>query len=62
MNNIIYIMALVAAVWVIYDVLTSKERMDTAKKVIWIIAALLFSVIAAIFYYFIEKNKKSSEA
>lgn len=56
MENIVYIIALVCTIWVIYDVLTSKKKMSSGKKVLWIVAALLFSVITAIVYYLVEKK------
>ncbi|MDA0194966.1 MAG: PLDc N-terminal domain-containing protein [Bacteroidetes bacterium] len=55
MENIIYILALVCAVWVIYDVWT-KEKMDTGMKLVWTIFALFFSIITAIIYYFVKKK------
>jgi prolipoprotein diacylglyceryltransferase len=56
MENIIYLLAIVAAVWVIYDVLTNQKKMSGGSKVIWIIFALLFSIITAIIYYFTKKR------
>ena len=56
MYNILSIIALICAIWVIYDVLTSKKKMSSGKKIIWIVAAILFSIITAIAYYFIEKK------
>ena len=55
MNNILYIVAIICAVWVIYDVWT-KQKMDTGMKVVWTILALLFSIITAVIYYFVKKK------
>ncbi|MFH1134139.1 MAG: hypothetical protein V1735_06630 [Nanoarchaeota archaeon] len=44
-NTILYIVAIVCAVWVIYDVLTKQKAMKQANKVIWIVAAIVFSII-----------------
>ena len=53
-NSILGIVALVAAIWVIYEVWTSKRK--TGEKVIWSICAILFSIITAIVYYFIGRK------
>lgn len=55
MENIIYIVAIVCAVWVIYDVWT-KQKMDTGMKVVWTILALIFNILTAIIYYFMKKK------
>ncbi|MEQ8714395.1 MAG: PLDc N-terminal domain-containing protein [Cyclobacteriaceae bacterium] len=56
MNNIMYIVALVAAVWVLYEVWTQQKGMSTGSKIIWSICALLFSIITAIVYFFMKKR------
>ena len=35
MENLIYLIALACAIWVIYDVLTKQKRMATGSKVLW---------------------------
>ena len=54
---VFWIIGLLCAVWVIYDILTNQKRMNSTHKLIWIIAAIVFSVITAIVYYFLVKNK-----
>lgn len=54
-NTIVEIVALVAAIWVIYDVWTALHA-KTGEKVIWTIAAVLFSIVTAIVYYFVKKR------
>lgn len=56
-GTLFWIIAALCAVWVIYDVLAHQKRMKTEYKVIWIIAALIFSIITAIVYYFIIQKK-----
>ncbi|MEI6731461.1 MAG: PLDc N-terminal domain-containing protein [archaeon] len=56
LNTIISIIALVCAVWVIYDVLAVQKRIGTGEKVLWVILAILFSIITAIVYYFVKKK------
>jgi len=55
-GNLIGLIALICAVWVIYDVLANNKKLSTVAKVIWIICALLFSILTAIIYYFIGRK------
>ncbi len=55
-NMIIGIIALVCAIWVIYDVWAKNTRDDTVIKILWTILALVFSIVAAIIYYFVRKR------
>jgi hypothetical protein len=56
-ENIIGIIALLCAIWVIYDVLAKNKGLSTGMKVVWIICAVLFSIITAIVYYFVGRKK-----
>jgi prolipoprotein diacylglyceryltransferase len=53
---IVYIVAIIAAVWVIVDVWKKKKGMKKEEKWIWTIAALIFSIVTAIVYYFLKKK------
>lgn len=44
-------------IWVIYDVLTNQKGFSSGKKLLWIVFAILFSIITAIVYYFVVKKK-----
>jgi multisubunit Na+/H+ antiporter MnhB subunit len=55
-GSLIGLIALICAIWVIYDVLTNQKKMSTANKVIWIVAGVIFSIITAIVYYFVVKR------
>ena len=55
--NFWWLIGLICAVWVIYDVFTTQKKMKTEMKVLWTILAILFSVITAIVYYFVVKKK-----
>ncbi|HLC90148.1 MAG TPA: PLDc N-terminal domain-containing protein [Candidatus Nanoarchaeia archaeon] len=50
------IVGLICAVWVIYDIVTYQKKMEDLHKIIWIICALLFSIVTAIVYYFVVKD------
>ena len=54
---IVWLVGLVCAVWVIVDVLTKQKKMESLQKAIWIVCAILFSIITAIVYYFVVKKK-----
>lgn len=53
---ILWILGIVCAIWVIYDVLVNNKRSSTVMKIVWIVCALLFSIITAVVYYFVEKR------
>lgn len=55
-NNLLGLIALVCAIWVIYDVFAVNKKLSTTAKVVWTICALFFSIITAIVYYFMEKR------
>ena len=55
MNNILYIVALICAIWVIYDV-WAKQKMSAGSKILWTIFALIFSISTAVVYYFTKKK------
>ncbi len=55
-NGLLGIVALVAAIWVIYDVLANNKKLSGGMKVLWIVLALFFSIITAIVYYLVSKN------
>lgn len=55
-NSILYLVALVSAIWVIFEVLTKQKSMSGGSKALWIICALFFSIITAIVYYFTKKK------
>jgi hypothetical protein len=56
MTNIIYIVGLVAMIWVIYDVWAVNKGLSGGMKIVWTILAIIFSIVTAIIYYFIGKK------
>ncbi len=56
MEVIFGILALICAVWVIYDVWAVQKSMSGGKKLVWTIFALFFSIITAIVYYLVQKK------
>jgi len=57
-ETIIGILGLACAIWVIYDVFANNSRLGTTGKIVWTILAILFSIITAIVYYFVEKREQ----
>jgi prolipoprotein diacylglyceryltransferase len=56
-GSLIGLVALVCAVWVIYDVVVNNKKLKQTSKILWIVFAVLFSIITAIVYYFVHKTK-----
>lgn len=50
------IVALICAVWVIYQVWTVNRSLSSGSKIIWTICAVLFSIITAIVYLIVKKK------
>ncbi|MFP4403372.1 MAG: PLD nuclease N-terminal domain-containing protein [Candidatus Woesearchaeota archaeon] len=46
-------------IWVIYDVLLHNKNLSNGMKIFWIVLALFFSIITAIFYYFFGRNSNN---
>jgi hypothetical protein len=55
--SLLGLVALLLAIWVIYDVWAKQKRMKTGRKVLWTVFAVLFSVLTAIIYFFVVKWK-----
>ncbi len=58
-GTLIGIIALIAAIWVIYDVLVNNRRLSDGMKVLWIICAVVFSIITAVIYYLVGRNSRN---
>jgi len=56
LETILGIIGLACAIWIIYDVLAKNKKLSTGMKILWIILALVFSIISAIVYYLIYKR------
>lgn len=59
LGTILGIIAVISAIWVIYDILTNNKRLSNGMKVLWIVLAIFFSIITAIIYYLIGRNKEN---
>ena len=57
--GVLGIIALIAAIWVIYDVLVHNKRLSTGMKIFWILCALFFSIITAVIYFLIGRDSKN---
>lgn len=57
LETILYIVGILCAVWVIYDVFANNKKLSMGMKVLWTVLAIFFSIITAIVYYFVYKNK-----
>ena len=59
LGGVIGVIAVLAAVWVIYDIIVNNKRLSDGMKVLWIACAVLFSIITAIVYYLVGRNAKN---
>ncbi len=60
MQAILFILGIIGAVWVILDIIQRKDKTQE-QKLIWIVAAVLASIVTAIVYYLLEKKDKPVE-
>ncbi|MDP4039817.1 MAG: PLDc N-terminal domain-containing protein [Candidatus Pacearchaeota archaeon] len=58
-GTIFGVLAIIAALWVIYDVLVNNKRLSDGMKVLWIICAVIFSIITAVIYYLVGRNNQN---
>ncbi len=52
-----WLIGVICAVWVIYDIASFQKKMKKEHKLLWIVAAVVFNVLTAIVYYFVVKRK-----
>lgn len=55
-GSIIGLIALICAIWVIYDVFTKNKKLSDGMKILWTVLAIVFNIITAIVYYLVYKN------
>ncbi|MBN1131981.1 MAG: PLDc N-terminal domain-containing protein [Bacteroidales bacterium] len=55
-TSIIGVVALICAIWVIYDVWVNRKSMSSGNKILWTLFAIIFSIVTAIVYYFTKKK------
>ena len=56
-SALVGLVALICAIWVIYDVFAKNRKLSDGLKFLWTVFAILFSIITAIIYYFVYKIK-----
>lgn len=55
------LIGLIAAIWIIYDVLTAQKKMPDIEKLIWVLVAIFLGIIGAVIYYLIVKKSGKYE-
>ncbi|MFA6460927.1 MAG: PLD nuclease N-terminal domain-containing protein [Candidatus Woesearchaeota archaeon] len=55
-TRLLWVIAVLAAIWVIYDVITNNKRLSDGMKVLWVVLAILFSIVTAIIYFLVGRN------
>lgn len=56
-TSLIGIIAIICAIYVIYDVWSNQKSMSDGNKLLWTVLALFFSIITAILYLLMVKRK-----
>jgi membrane protein DedA with SNARE-associated domain len=59
LGTIIWFIAIICAVLVIYDIIVNNKKLSDGMKILWVVCAVLFSIITAIVYYFAGRNGKN---
>lgn len=57
MNTILWVISIICAIYVLYDVWAVQKKMSGGTKIVWSIFAIIFNIITAIVYYFMVKKK-----
>jgi uncharacterized membrane protein len=58
-GTILGLISLIAAIWVIYDILVNNKKLSDGMKVLWVVCAILFSIITAGIYYLVGRNNQN---
>lgn len=58
MGRLLVLLGIIAAVWVIYDLWTKNKRLTDTEKLVWTIAAVVFSILTAVIYYFTQYKRR----
>lgn len=56
LGSVLYLVGIVCAVWVIYDVWAVQKKLTQGMRILWTVLAVFFSIITAIVYYFVVKK------
>lgn len=59
MSKLFWLLGVICAVWVIYDVWAKNHQLSETNKILWTVFALLFNVVAAVVYYFVHYSKRT---
>jgi hypothetical protein len=55
-GTVVMIVAVICAVWVIYDVWTNNRKLSPLAKIIWTVFAILLSILTAIVYWLVGRK------
>jgi hypothetical protein len=57
MGTFISVVAIICAIWVLYDVWAVNRTLTDTGKLVWSLLAIFFSILTAIFYYIMVKKR-----
>jgi phosphatidylglycerophosphate synthase len=58
-GGLFVIIAIIAAIWVIYDVLVNNRGLSDGMKILWVVCAIIFNIITAVIYYLVGRNNQN---
>lgn len=50
------LLSTISVIWVIFDVMTRNKGFNQMATIMWVVIALIFGVLGAVFYYFIGRK------
>lgn len=59
--RLLFVLGLVAAIWVIYNIWTVHKEKTPEQKLLWTIAAIFLSIVTAIVYIITQNEKKEKK-
>ena len=51
------ILSVTSFVWVVYDALTRNRSLNDMMKIMWVVIALIFGALGAVFYFFMGRKR-----
>lgn len=56
MSGLLYLLALISVLWMIYDIWAVNRSLDNRSRILWTLFAFVFSLGAAVIYIMIKRG------
>jgi len=56
MSGLLYLLALISVLWMIYDIWAVNRSLDNRSRILWTLFAFFFSLGAAVIYIMIKRG------